>query len=48
LVDKAATDICKYFLKKVSSCTASLGIEQEYFLVDEAMYQARPDLVMCG
>ena len=48
LVDKAATDICKYFVKKVSSCTASLGIEQEYFLVDEAMYRARPDLVMCG
>ncbi len=48
LVNKAATDICKYFLKKVSSCAASLGIEQEYFLVDEAMYQARPDLVMCG
>ncbi|MGB1038732.1 MAG: glutamine synthetase III [Bacteroidia bacterium] len=48
LVDKAATDICKYFLKKVSSCTASLGIEQEYFLVDEAMFNARPDLVMCG
>ena len=48
LVDKAATDICKYFLKKVTSCTASLGIEQEYFLVDEAMFNARPDLVMCG
>ena len=48
LIDKAATDICKYFLKKVSSCTASLGIEQEYFLVDEALYNARPDLVMCG
>jgi len=48
LVDKAATEICKYFLKKVSSCTASLGIEQEYFLVDEALFQARPDLVMCG
>lgn len=48
LVDKAATDICKYFLKKVSSCKASLGIEQEYFLVDEALYNARPDLVLCG
>ena len=48
IVDKAATDICKYFLKKVTSCTASLGIEQEYFLVDEAMYNARPDLIMCG
>lgn len=48
LLDRAATDICKYFLKKVKSCTASLGIEQEYFLVDEAMFNARPDLVMCG
>ena len=48
LIDKAATDICKYFLKKVTSCTASLGIEQEYFLVDEALYNARPDLVLCG
>lgn len=48
LVDKAATDICKYFLKKVSSCTASLGIEQEYFLVDEALFNARPDLLLCG
>jgi glutamine synthetase len=48
LVNKASTDICKYFLKKVSSCTASLGIEQEYFLVDEALFNARPDLVMCG
>ena len=48
LVNKASTDICKYFLKKVTSCTASLGIEQEYFLVDEAMFNARPDLVMTG
>lgn len=48
LVNKAATDICKFFLKKVTSCTASLGIEQEYFLVDEALFNARPDLVMCG
>ena len=48
LIDKATTDICKYFLKKVTSCSVSLGIEQEYFLVDEAMFNARPDLVMCG
>ena len=48
LVNKASTDICKYFLKKVTSCTASLGIEQEYFLVDEAVFNARPDLVMTG
>jgi glutamine synthetase len=48
LIDNAATDICKYFLKKVTSVAASLGIEQEYFLVDEAMFNARPDLLMCG
>jgi len=48
LIDKATTDICRYFLKKVTSCSVSLGIEQEYFLVDEAMFNARPDLVMCG
>ena len=48
LIDKAATDICKYFLKKVKSCKASLGIEQEYFLVDETLYNSRPDLILCG
>lgn len=48
LVNKATTDICKFFLKKVTACSASLGIEQEYFLVDEALFNARPDLVMCG
>jgi glutamine synthetase len=48
LVNKTSTDICKYFLKKVTSSTATLGIEQEYFLVDEALFNARPDLVMCG
>ena len=48
LVDQAATEICKYFLKKVTSVKPSLGIEQEYFLVDEAMFNARPDLMMCG
>jgi glutamine synthetase len=48
LIDRAATDICKYFLKKVKSVNASLGIEQEYFLVDEALFNARPDLMLCG
>ncbi len=47
LVDKAATAVCKYFDTKVTNCKASLGIEQEYFLVDEALFNARPDLVLC-
>lgn len=45
-VDKAALDICQYFDKNVSKVFSTLGIEQEYFLVDEALYFARPDLVM--
>jgi glutamine synthetase len=48
LIDRTSTDICKYFLKKVKSVSASLGIEQEYFLVDEALFNARPDLMLCG
>jgi glutamine synthetase len=47
LIDKAATAVCKYFDTKVTTCKASLGIEQEYFLVDLALFNARPDLVMC-
>jgi len=46
VVDKAATDVCHYFDKSVSHVIAQLGWEQEYFLVDEALYQARPDLVL--
>ena len=45
-IDKAAVDICQYFDKNVSKVFSTLGIEQEYFLVDEALYFARPDLVM--
>lgn len=45
-VDKAATKVCKFFDRNVSSVQASLGVEQEYFVVDEALYNARPDLVM--
>ena len=48
LIDKAATDICQYFDKDVTRVTATLGWEQEYFLVDEALYNARPDLKLCG
>lgn len=48
LVDKAATEICKYFDKKVSRVHATLGWEQEYFLVDSALFRARPDLALTG
>ncbi|MFN6946749.1 MAG: glutamine synthetase III [Cytophagaceae bacterium] len=47
-VDKAAVDVCQYFDKDVTKVTASLGPEQEYFLVDKALFHARPDLVMAG
>lgn len=48
LLDKAAADVCKYFYKDVSKVSVSLGVEQEYFLVDKALFNQRPDLVMCG
>lgn len=48
VVDKAATKVAQLFDREVTKVTASLGIEQEYFLVDEALYMARPDLVMAG
>ncbi len=48
LLDQAATDVCKYFYSDVSKVSASLGVEQEYFLVDKALFNQRPDLVMCG
>lgn len=47
-IDKAATAVCQYFDKDVTRVTVSLGAEQEYFLIDKALYLARPDLVMCG
>ena len=47
-VDKAATDVVRYFDKDVKHVLSYLGWEQEYFLVDEALYAARPDLVMTG
>jgi glutamine synthetase len=48
LLDKAAVDVCQYFDKEVKRVFATLGWEQEYFLVDEALYNARPDLKLCG
>ncbi|AWM31688.1 glutamine synthetase III family protein [Hymenobacter nivis] len=48
VLEKAALDVCQYFDKDVSRVHTTLGIEQEYFLVDKALYDARPDLVMTG
>ncbi len=47
-MNKAAVEVCNYFDKNVSRVNATLGWEQEYFVVDEALYNARPDLVMSG
>lgn len=47
-LDKAAVDVCHYFDKSIDKVNASLGIEQEYFLVDLALYNARPDLLLTG
>lgn len=47
-VDKAATEVCQFFDKNVTKVTANLGWEQEYFLVDEALFMARPDLMLTG
>ena len=47
-VDAASTDVCKYFDKNVNKVNATLGWEQEYFLVDEAYFHARPDLTLAG
>lgn len=47
-LDKAAVDVCHYFDKGIEKVNASLGIEQEYFLVDIALYNARPDLHLTG
>ncbi len=47
-LDKAAVDVCQYFDKNVTKVIATLGWEQEYFLVDEALYNARPDLATTG
>ncbi len=47
-VDKAATEVCHYFYPEVKKVHSNLGWEQEYFLVDEGLYAARPDLLMTG
>jgi glutamine synthetase len=47
-LNKSAVDVCNYFDRNVTRVTATLGWEQEYFVIDEGLYNARPDLVMCG
>ncbi len=48
VIDQAATEICQYFDKNVTKVNATLGWEQEYFLIDQALFNARPDLMMTG
>ena len=48
LLDKAATAVCNYFDKDVSRVYPTLGIEQEYFLIDRSFYHLRPDLMLSG
>ncbi|OQP65334.1 glutamine synthetase [Niastella vici] len=47
-LNKAAVEVCHYFDKNVSKVVATLGWEQEYFVIDEALFNARPDLVLGG
>ena len=47
-VNKAAVNVCNYFDKNVTKVTPTLGWEQEYFVIDEALVNARPDLLQCG
>ena len=47
-VDSTATAICKYFDKNVKKVTSSLGWEQEYFLIDQALAESRPDIILTG
>lgn len=47
-INKAAVDVCRYFDKDVNRVHVNLGWEQEYFLVDEDLYSARPDLMLTG
>src|SRR5436190_3521139 len=47
-LNKSAVDVCNYFDRNVTRVTATLGWEQEYFVIDEGLFNARPDLVLCG
>ncbi len=47
-LNKSAVEVCNYFDKNVTKVTPTLGWEQEYFVIDEGLANARPDLVQCG
>ena len=47
-MNKAATEVCRYFDKNVQRVVSYLGWEQEYFLVDESLWAVRPDLMLTG
>ena len=47
-LNKAAVDVCNYFDKNVTKVTPTLGWEQEYFVIDEGLANARPDIIQCG
>jgi len=47
-LNRSAVDVCNYFDRNVTRVTATLGWEQEYFVIDEGLFNARPDLVLCG
>ncbi|RYY39445.1 MAG: glutamine synthetase type III [Chitinophagaceae bacterium] len=47
-LNRAAVDVCNFFDKNVTRVTPTLGWEQEYFVVDEGLFNARPDLLLCG
>ena len=47
-LDRAAVDVCQYFDKDITKVIATLGVEQEYFLVDAALMNTRPDLMITG
>ncbi len=47
-MDSTATAVCKYFDKNVKKVTSSLGWEQEYFLIDQALAESRPDIILTG
>ncbi len=48
LIDQAASEVCSYFDKSVEKVNVTLGWEQEYFLIDDAFFNARPDLYLTG
>src|SRR5215207_2109299 len=47
-INHAAVDVCNYFDRNVTRVTPTLGWEQEYFVIDEGLFNARPDLLLCG